>query len=41
VEFIEYKTETINKISNAYIYGKKYDDETDADVIIVHYIKMR
>ena len=41
VEFVEYKTETINKISYAYIYGKKYDDETDADVIIIHYIKLR
>ena len=40
-EFIEYKTETINKISYAYIYGKKYNNETDADVIIIHYIKLR
>ena len=40
-KFIEYKTETIDNLSNDYIYSKNYNKETDTNIITVHYIRMQ
>ena len=41
VQFIPIKTETINVLSNSYIYDKSHNTKSTNSVITVHYIKIR
>jgi hypothetical protein len=40
VQFIPIKTETINMLSNSYIYDKSHNTKSTNSVITVHYIKI-